>query len=69
MNIRRIVEIAWLAIAAFSVVEFYIEYSANKFSQKAIMFLLAVVVAFFMYSLRKRSRKKIEEYNNSNKEL
>jgi hypothetical protein len=59
----------WLAIAAFSTVEFYLEYSKNNFSQRAIMFLLALVVALFMYSLRKRMRKKIEEYNDSNKKL
>lgn len=69
MNIRRIVEIVWLAVAAVCVVEFYLEFQDHKFSQKAIILLGGLIVALFMYSLRKRMRKKIEDYNNSNKDL
>ena len=69
MNLRRIVEIAWLLVAAVSSVEFYISYRDTGFSTRTIVLLVAIVVALFMYSLRKRMRRKMEEYNQSNKDL
>jgi|GEM_PF-4792104 len=69
MNLRRIVEIAWLAVAAVCTVEFYMEYKDNSFSQKAIILLVGLAVSLFMYSFRKRTRKKMEEYKESQKEV
>lgn len=69
MNIRRIVEIAWIAVAAVSSYEFYVSYTKNGWNQRTIILLIAVAVAFFMYSFRRRSRLRQEAYNDSNKDV
>lgn len=57
----------WLAIAAVSVVEIIIAYKQQGASSRNLqMFGVVLVVALFMYFLRKRQRKNIDS-NNSGK--
>ncbi|NUM31687.1 MAG: hypothetical protein HUU47_05120 [Bacteroidetes bacterium] len=64
---RRFIEIMWLAIAAVSVVEIIIAYKQQGASSRNLqMFGVVLVVALFMYFLRKRQRKNIDS-NNSGK--
>lgn len=55
----------WLAIAAISVVEMIVGYMNEGVASKdLLMFGIVLVVALFMYFLRKRQRKNIESHKN-----
>jgi len=65
MNMRRIIEFMWLAIAAVSAVEMYIGFSESGFSDQHFqLFGILFVTAGFMYFFRKRQRKNIENRKN-----
>ena len=61
MNLRRIVEIVWLGVAAFAVVEGYIAYKTEGFGNNFVLMIVVFVVAIAMYTLRKRQRTKMKE--------
>lgn len=50
----RIVELAWMAVAAVSVVEIYMRW--NNQDTKFWLFVLALCVSVFMYIFRKKQR-------------
>ena len=53
-SLMRIVEIAWLAVAAMSLVEVFMRWEAAR--NEAYMYGGFFLVAAFMYFFRKRSR-------------
>ena len=58
----RVVELAWLAVAAVCVIETYLRWNDDR--QNAYIFLLILAVAVFMYIFRKRQRiKQMNKYN------
>lgn len=65
MNIRRIIEIMWLAVAAVSLVEMVIGFRESGFSDQHFqLFAVVFFTAVFMYFFRKRQRKKSENRQN-----
>ncbi|MCB0733200.1 MAG: hypothetical protein H6608_05155 [Flavobacteriales bacterium] len=61
MKLRRIVEIVWLAVAAFAAVEGYISYTKEKFGNNTILMVVVFVMAIAMYTLRRRQRMNMEK--------
>lgn len=53
----RIVEILWLGVAAVCVVEIYLAWEKSNWN-RTLQFSLFLVVAIFMYFLRRRTRLK-----------
>ena len=65
MNMRRIIEFMWLAIAAVSAVEMYIGFAESGLSNQHFqLFGILFVTAGFMYFFRKRQRKNLENRKN-----
>lgn len=60
LNIRRIIELVWLALAAVCTVEFYISLQKIGFTGDTIIFLAAMIISLVMYYIRKRGRKAFE---------
>ena len=61
MNLRRIVEIVWLAVAAFAVVEGYINYTEEGMGNNTILMIVVFVMAITMYVVRRRQRMKMKK--------
>ncbi|MFT4521884.1 MAG: hypothetical protein ACI8ZN_000823 [Bacteroidia bacterium] len=57
-HLKRLVEIMWLAIAAFAAVEGFISFRAEGLSQNTIIYVVVFVLAIAMYTLRKRQGRK-----------
>ena len=54
--LMRVVEMAWLAVAAVCSMEVYLRWNEDR--EKAYIFLVILVVSVFMYIFRKRQRIK-----------
>jgi tryptophan-rich sensory protein len=61
MNLRRIVEIVWLAVAAFAAVEGYISYKEEGFGNNTFLMFAVFGMAMVMYFVRKRQRRKLNK--------
>ncbi|MBI1306618.1 MAG: hypothetical protein GC181_08395 [Bacteroidetes bacterium] len=61
MNLRRIIEIVWLAIAAFAAVEGYVSYQKEGFGNNTLLMTVVFVVAIAMYTLRRRQRMRMNK--------
>jgi tryptophan-rich sensory protein len=57
MNLRRIVELVWLAVAAFAAIEAVMAYRYQKWSEMQL-FIFVFVVAIVFYFLRRYQRLK-----------
>lgn len=57
---RRFIEILWMAIAAFALVEGYISYKNVGFTKDTQVFAVVFAVAAFMYFFRRRQRTRLE---------
>jgi hypothetical protein len=65
-SFMRVVEIAWLAVAAVSLSEVYFRWNTNRY--QAYMFGGFFLIAAFMYFFRKRQRiKYISRKHNQQK--
>lgn len=56
MNLRRIVEIVWLGVAAFAAVEGYISYTKQGMGNDTILMMVVFAMAIGMYVMRRRQR-------------
>ena len=66
MNMRRLIEIMWLVIAAVSLIEMIVGYRESGFkSEHFQLFAILFVASSFMYFFRKRQRKNIENRKNN----
>ena len=54
--LMRVVEMAWMAVAAVCAVEVYMRWDSDR--ETAYIFLLILAVSGFMYIFRKRQRIK-----------
>ena len=57
----KFIEIAYLLVAIFFIVETFLNWSENR--EKAYIYLAFSAVAVFMYLFKKKFRKKFEDSN------
>lgn len=56
-DIRRIIEIVWLALAAICTVEFVISFRQIGLEGDTLIYLFVTVISLVMYFIRRRGRK------------
>lgn len=61
MNLRRIVEIVWLGVAAFAAVEGFISYRKEGFGSNTMLMVVVFAMAVAMYTLRRKQRMNQKE--------
>ncbi len=65
-NIRRIVELVWLGLAAVCAVEFYLSFRQIGLNGDTWVFLVALAISLVMYFIRRRGR--LAHNNQGNKD-